>query len=199
MAAADNRYSVFIGWAKVTLPLAALALLSTIFLFSRQADDAESIPLSDIDAIASKPRISSPTFAGLANDGSLVSLRATELRPIAGHSDSFAISGAKLSVVATDGSHIDLSAGAGEIDAAGRIVVFTDGVQLTTSTGYTLETNGARADLRAGTIETEGALAVRAPYGSIDAARLRVATDPEDHRTRLLFDGGVRLLYVPET
>ena len=199
MAGKDNRYSVFIGWAKVTLPLVALALLSTIFLFSRQADDAERIPMSDIDAIAGNPRISSPTFAGVADDGSVVSLSAAEIRPIADRPDSFAISSAKLSFVAVDGSHIDLSAGAGEVDGAERRAFFTDGVQLTTSTGYALETHGARADLRAGTIETEGDLSVRAPYGHLDAARLRVTTDPERHRTRLLFDGGVRLLYDPRT
>lgn len=198
MAWADNRHSIFIGWAKVTLPLAALALLSTIFLFARQTGDTQRIPLSEIDAIAREPRISGPTFAGVAADGSVLSLRATELRPIPGRDDSFEMSGAELDVTALDGSRIELRAEAGEIDSAGRMVVLTDRVRLTTSTGFAVETDHLRADLRAGTVESVGDLAIRAPFGSLEAGRLRLETDPEGRRLRLLFDGGVRLLYDPD-
>jgi lipopolysaccharide export system protein LptC len=199
MAGAENRYSTFIGWAKITLPLAALALLSTFFLFSRGANDGERIPLSDIAAIAREPRISSPTFAGVATDGSVVSLSAAEIRPIADRPDSFAITSARLNLVAVDGSRIDLSAGAGEIDAAGRTAVFSDRVHLTTSTGYMIETSGARADLRAGTIESDGPLTASGPFGRLDAGRVLFSADPESKATRLLFDGGVRLLYDPRS
>ena len=199
MAGADNRYSIFIGWAKITLPLAALALLSTIFLFSRSADDGERIPLSDIAAIAREPRISSPTFAGVADDGSGVSLSAADIRAIAGRPDSFAITSARLSMVAVDGLRIDLRAGTGEIDGTGHSAVFSGDVLMTTSTGYTLQTPGARADLRAGTIESDGALTAIGPFGRLNAGRVLITADPEGKGMRLLFDGGVSLLYDPRT
>lgn len=199
MADSDNRYSIFIGWAKIILPLAALGLLSTIFLFSRQSDQGEGIPFSEIAAIANEPRISNPTFAGLADDGSVVSLRAAEIRPDPDLPDSFGITGVRLSVTAADGSEVQVSAGAGLIDGAGRIARFTDLVRLTSSTGYAMETTGARADLRSGTVETEGPLAVQAPFGRLDAGRLVIAADPDGQGTRLLFQDGVRLLYEPQT
>jgi lipopolysaccharide export system protein LptC len=199
MAGPDNRYSIFIGWAKILLPLAALALLSTIFLFARQSDDADRIPLSEIAAIAREPRISNPTFAGVADDGSVVSIRADEIRPIADQPDSFGVSGVRLSLVAADGSAVELSAGTGTIDGAGRRATFTDLVRITSSTGFAVEATGVRTDLRAGTVETEGALAGQAPFGRLDAGKLVISADPDGSGTRLLFQDGVRLLYEPQS
>jgi lipopolysaccharide export system protein LptC len=196
---ADNRYSIFIGWAKIVLPLAALGLLSTIFLFSRQADEGAAVSFSEIAAIAREPRISNPTLAGLADDGSVISLRAVEIRPMPDTADGFAVTGVRLGVTAPDGSEFQISAGSGQVDAAAQTARFTDLVRLTSSTGYAMETTGARADLRTGTIETEGPLAVQAPFGRIDAGKLVIAADPEGSGTRLLFQDGVRLLYEPQT
>jgi lipopolysaccharide export system protein LptC len=199
MAAADNRYSVFVGWAKITLPLVALALLSTLFLLSRRDEPGvESLPLSRIAALAQTPGITAPTLAGLAEDGSRVSLRAAELRPVAGNPDSFSLTGAELALTAPDGTRLDLSAGSGRIDGAGRIAVFGDGVELTTSTGFSVTAPGLRADLRAATVDSGGRVTATAPFGRLEAARLHVSADPEGRSTRLLFDGGVRLLYNPQ-
>jgi lipopolysaccharide export system protein LptC len=198
MTATDNRYSVFVGWAKIILPLAALALLATLFLLPRRGAQDESLPLSQITALARAPRITAPTLAGLADDGSVVSLRAAELRPVAGQPDAFALSRAELDLTAPDGTRLDLRAGSGQIDGAGRIAVFSDGVELTTSTGFSVTAPGLRADLSSATIESEGPIAVTAPFGRLDAARLHVATNPESRSTRLLFEGGVRLLYDPQ-
>lgn len=199
MAGPDNRYSLFIGWAKIILPLAALALLSTIFLFAGRSDDADHIPLSDIAAIAREPRMTNPTFAGVADDGSVVSLRATEIRPFPDRPDSFGVTGVQLTVIAIDGSEIEVSAGAGEIDGAGRTAVFSDLVRITSSAGFAMETTGLHADLRAGSVTTDGALAAIAPFGRIDAGKLVIAADPGGAGTQLLFQDGVRLLYEPQS
>jgi lipopolysaccharide export system protein LptC len=199
MAGPDNRYSLFIGWAKVTLPLAALALLSTMFLFARRSDDAERIPFSEIAAIAREPRISNPTLAGIADDGSIVSLLAQEIRPVAGQPDRFAVTGVNLGLVSADGADITVTAGSGQIDGAGRTALFSDLVRVTTSTGFAVETTGLRADLRAGTLDTVGALAGQAPFGRLDAGSLSIAANPDGTGTRLLFQDGVRLLYEPQS
>lgn len=199
MAAADNRYSVFIGRIKIILPLAALALLSTIFLFPWRGTQEERIPFSDLAAIAREPRILAPTFAGVAEDGSLVSLRAEEIRPLAGEPDGFGVTGIALSVTAPDGTGYEVSAREGRIDGAGQSATFAGPVRIASSGGYSVETAGAAADLRAGTVRTEGALVVRTPVGRLDAAKLLITADPEGQGTRLLFDGGVRLLYEPQS
>lgn len=197
MAPADNRHSVVIGWSRIILPLAALALLSTLFLFSRQGPQADRIPFSDLAEIAREPRITGPTFAGLADDGSVVSLRAEEIRPLPGEPDGFGVTGIALSVTAPDGTAYQVSAREGRIDGAGQSATFAGPVRLTSSGGFSVETAGAHADLRAGTVRTEGGLAVQTPVGRLDAAKLLITADSGGRGTRLLFEGGVRLLYEP--
>ena len=47
--AAPNTYSTVVSWAKIILPLVALGLLSTLFLFSRTPDPNRAIPFAAVD------------------------------------------------------------------------------------------------------------------------------------------------------
>ena len=40
MASSLNRYSQWVFWLKIILPIVALAILSTLFLFARKVDDS---------------------------------------------------------------------------------------------------------------------------------------------------------------
>ena len=60
MAAATNFHSAIVGWLKILLPLAALMLLSTLFLFARSTAPSDDIPFADIDAAAAEQRVSAP-------------------------------------------------------------------------------------------------------------------------------------------
>ena len=57
MNGADNVHSRVVGWLKILLPLAALALLSTLFLFSRGSDPTANLPFSEteLNEIARQP------------------------------------------------------------------------------------------------------------------------------------------------
>jgi len=74
----DNTYSRVVAWAKVLLPLLALALLSTLFLVARTVDPAQKLPFADIDvdAIAREQRIGAPKFNGVTKEGTAISLSA---------------------------------------------------------------------------------------------------------------------------
>ena len=60
MAVADNTYSRVVGWLKILLPLGALALLSTLFLFARGIAPVGEIPYAELEEIAREARISDP-------------------------------------------------------------------------------------------------------------------------------------------
>ena len=45
----DNLHSHVMAWLKVLLPMAALALLSTLFLLSRRTDPVTDLPISDVE------------------------------------------------------------------------------------------------------------------------------------------------------
>ena len=197
MDAPDNLYSRFVGLAKVLLPLAALGLLSTLFLFSR-GGGGETIPMADIEEIAREPRISGPSFAGIADDGSVLSISADTIRPLEGNPDGFVITAPKAEIGATDGSRVEITAGNGRIDGRSRQAELTGLARVTTSSGYKMETSGMTADMRTGVLESTGPLEVRAPFGDLTAGRFTLSDPGDGGGPRMLFTDGVRLLYRPD-
>ena len=190
-----DRYSRIIGWLKILLPIGALALLSTMFLFARSPGPQGDIPYAAIEALARDPRVTAPAFAGVTEDGAAVALTATTIRPDADRADAFGISDFRISLAAPDGQTVDVTAGEGVFDGRARTVVLTGLARVETSTGYLMETFGLTADLRAGSVETLGSLEVRTPFGALTAGKLTVT----DGGARMVFNGGVRLLYQPGT
>lgn len=194
----DNPYSRFVAWSKIVLPLAALALLSTLFLFARQPPGNSDIPFSEIEEIARQPRVSGASFAGVAEDGSVIAIRAAVIRPMPEAPGSFAMDRLRAEVSGADGTRVEMTAGAGEIDGSAQRARLTGLVQVTASSGYRMETAGIEADLRSGEIRSLGPLEVRGPPGSFTAGQLVIRTAPGGGGQRLLFTGGVRLLYTPQ-
>ena len=88
MTGHDNFHSALVGWLKIVLPLTALGLLSTLFLVSRTIDPSDAIPFAtvDIEDRIRQPRLTLPTWAGVTDDGSAMTVTATEARPLPGGS-----------------------------------------------------------------------------------------------------------------
>lgn len=198
MAARDNLYSQLVGWLKVLLPLAALALLSTIFLFARGTTTVQTIPYAELAEMARDPSMSNPNLAGVTTDGSAVSITAAELRPKPDAADAFEIVTPTLVLEAKDGSRVEISAGFGQIDGPHKLMTMTDLVRLSTSSGYMMETAGIEADLASGRIASLGPLEVQAPFGTLTAGQVVVMTSPDGLGQQMVFNGGVRLLYQPQ-
>lgn len=194
MAVHDNAYSRFVGAAKVLLPLAALGLLSTLFLFARNEGGTSDIPFAEIEAIARDQRVVAPSFAGIARNGAVMSVRAGEIRPLPETGDVFAATGLSARIEMPAGREIEMSAERGELDSTDRLARLTGIARLSTSDGYTMETVGLEADLTAGTVRSLGPLEVHAPFGEVTAEHLTVGEVAET----MVFSGGVRLLYRPE-
>ena len=198
MAGTDNLYSTFVGWMKVLLPLAALALLSTMFLLARGTANVQSIPYADLATMAREQGMTNPNLAGVTADGSAVSITAAALRPTADAPDALSIITPTLVLDATDGSRIEVSAGLGTIDGRRKLMTLTELVRLGTSSGYMMETTGIEADLASGVISSLGPLEVQAPFGTLTAGKVVVMTSPDGLGQQMVFNGGVRLLYQPQ-
>jgi lipopolysaccharide export system protein LptC len=198
MAVYDNRYSRVVGWLKVLLPLAALSLLSTVFLFARNSGTDTSLPYAEIADIAQDPRISDPSFAGIADDGSVVGINARTIRPDPDRANIYMIADLEMNLDTTDGTRIVVTAGDGVFDGAAQVVTLDNLARVTTTSGYSMETNGLVADLGSGTVESVGALEVRAPFGQLTAGGMRIAAGPDGTGSQMVFNQGVRLLYRPQ-
>lgn len=191
----ENHYSLFVFWSKIILPIAAIALLSTLFLFNSDGND--DIPMAEIEAIARESRLSAPHLSGVADDGTLFELGATVAKPIEGKPGQAVIEGIHLNLQASDGTRLDVDAGTAAFDTPNRIVRMDGLARITTSNGYVLETRGLVADLNKSDLTSFGPLEVRAPAGSITAGRIHIYTDAEGEGVQMDFLGGVRLIYTP--
>ncbi len=193
---ADNRYSRFVNWLKVLLPLAALALLSTLFLFARGPADPSTIPFAEIEAVARDQRLTSPAFSGVADDGSIIALSAQSAQPEGG--DGLIVAAPRARIDSLDGTRINIVAGFGQIIENGRGARLEEDVEIETSNGYTIETGGLTARLDTGRLETLGPVTAEAPYGELTAGRLVIETPEGGGGQRMLFTDGVDLIYRPQ-
>ncbi len=193
----DNLYSRFVTWLKILLPMAALALLATLFLFPRGTPPESVIPYAEIQEIARAPRVSDPEFAGIASDGSVFTVNARTMRPIPDREAAFTIDTLRVQVVAPDGSRINMTSGAGEVDTAARIAWLTGLTRVIASGGYVMETAGLHADMGSGEIRSLGPLEVQAPYGNLTAGSLLVEIPEGAEGQVMVFNDGVRLIYLP--
>jgi len=191
----DNLYSQFVGFLKIILPLAALALMSTVFLFARAPTQETAIPYAEIEEIAREPRLSGAQFSGVADDGSVIEINAGTTRP---NGDLMMIESLSATIESVSGVHIDIRAGTGEIDTASRVARLTGLARVETSNGYEMETTGITANLTTGKIVSDGAIEIQAPFGSLTAGQMIIETPEGNDNQVMLFQNGVRLVYTPK-
>ena len=199
MLSADNFYSQLVGWAKIILPLCAIGLLSTLFLFARGTGAPDEIALARIEAIAREQRLTAPEFSGLTDDGATVVVSAKTAQPDPSRPDTVSIDEIGLRMNTPEGIQIDVMAVRGEIDGRAQVARFLGLARVATSNGYEMETNGLIADLKSGVVMSDGLLEVRAPFGEISAGNVRFAITSEALGQQMLFTNGVRLLYSGQT
>ena len=183
-----------VRWLRVLLPLAALAILSTLFLFSRGGDSPSRIPYADVDAeaMARDPRLVAPEYAGVTDDGAQLTLRATEAAPGQGGGSARDL---RLDWQRPDGLRADVTAPQGGLaDGAIRL---DGGVRMTTSTGWTLDAQSVEAATDRSRIAAEAGVKAEAPFGTLSAQRMELAPGADEDASILNFSGDVRLIYQP--
>ena len=194
----DNLYSAVVGWAKIILPLCALGLLSTLFLFARGQNEPVDIAFSEVQAIAREQRLSAPRFSGVTDDGAILSVSARTATPDSSRPDAITIDDIALKMDNPGGSSLEVTATTGEIDGRAQIARLTGLARLQTSSGFEMETNGLTASLKTGIVTSDGLLEIRAPFGELTAGQVTFEVSAEDSGQQMLFTEGVRLLYVPQ-
>jgi lipopolysaccharide export system protein LptC len=198
MARADAHTRV-VGWLKVALPLAALAILSTLFLVARRIDPEDALPYAEVDVedLAREPRMTAPSYAGTTTDGAALTLKATEARPQTEGSPASA-AGLRLELATPDGGKTELNAAMATLDEVADQVLLSGGVTVVTSTGYRLETPEVAARLDRSGLESRGEVTATGPAGDIRADGMVLSQDNQTPGAYLLiFKGGVRLVYRP--
>jgi lipopolysaccharide export system protein LptC len=196
---AADRHSRLVGWLKVALPLAALAILSSLFLLADRIDPDAALPYAEVDVetLAREPRMTAPSYAGTTEDGASLTLSAEEARPATTDAPARA-EGVRLDLATPDGGTTQLRAATARLDQASGQVVLSGGVTVETSTGYRLQTDEVVGNLDRSRLVSRGAVTAEGPAGELQAGGMELG---QDNRTPgayvLVFNRGVRLVYRP--
>jgi lipopolysaccharide export system protein LptC len=196
----QDPHTRLVGWLKIVLPLLALAILSTLFLVARTVDPEGAIPYATVDVAdrLREPRMVDPTYAGVTADGASLMLMAAEARPDKGAESPGNAKSLTGSLETPDGSRTDLVAALASIDGIGRKITLSGGVDIRTSSGWTVQSESLTAAMDQTEIEAVTPVTAAGPAGTVTANAMRLTQNPSDPgRYLLVFNGAVKLVYVP--
>jgi len=197
--ARDNVYSKIVVGVKVTLPIVALGLLSSLFLLSGAPDPDAALPYAevDIDQIIREQRVSQPRFAGVLGDGREIVLVAEAVLVDANQTDRIraqSIEG-RMDLSATD--FLTIEAALGDFDMVGQIATLSDGVILRSSLGYRIDSETLLMALDVVNMRSPTPVHVTGPGLDVTADTMELSGP--DGETILRFNGSVRVLYQPQS
>jgi lipopolysaccharide export system protein LptC len=196
MVRGDGVYSRVIAWLKILLPLAALALLSTLFLLSRSREPLEALPFVEaLQEGAARQQMTAPYFAGTTTEGDVVTMTARSARPDGGGQILADDLEARLRL--SDGSEITLDAATATLRDKDQQAHLSGGVQIQSSQGYSLTTDDVISRFDDISAESLGPVQGQGPVGTFEAGLLRIAPTGDDGAMQMVFSGGVKLIYRP--
>lgn len=198
MALSIRSYSRLIAWLKVILPLAAIGLLSTLFLLSRSSDPLSNLPFSEIDLqeIASSQRITRPSFAGATAEGDLIAFTADSAEPKGDGMLNATTLAAQIDLIT--GQSIGFTAGTGVVNRGTDTALLQDDVVITSSLGYRISTDALETGMEVIRAETLGPVDAVGPPGTFSAGHMQLTTDPDTGDAYFVFTDGVDLVYDPK-
>jgi len=198
----DNFHSWLVAWMKIVLPLAALGLLSTLFLISERFDPAETTPPAALK-LAQRARdegATDVTLAGVTRDGHEVILQTARFVPSATDTRRLNAENLQAHLRLRKGTRVEVAARAGELDQRQNTARLSGNVTFDTSTGYSMKSD--RLDMRLDLLHvvSPGPVSGTAPGGNLSAGRMVLSGNKQSpHDVHLLFTNGVKLIYQPKS
>ena len=173
MATVD-RYSRVVLWLKVALPLAALAILSTLFFVAETLDPEAAIPYAEVDVekVLREQGASAPEFGGVTQDGIVISLSADAIRPGADDRNRWTGTALSARLDLPEGAKISIDSPEGIVDATAKQAILQGGAVLESSTGYRVTTDRIVASLDDASVTAENGIVASGPPGEITAGRM---------------------------
>jgi len=201
--AQGQRYTALVTGLKLTLPLVALGLLSTLFLLTERPNPEDAIPYAtvDVEELAREQRLTQPRFAGVLEDGRELTLVAEAIVP------NFDTDRTMVNAVFTEevtgrlalslSDILTLQAPFGRFDVSSQSADLSGGVEAETTLGYRLITEVLSVEWTRFDMETEADVDLAGPGLTITAGKMRLTGPPD--QALVQFTGGVRLVYdAPE-
>ncbi|MDX2483551.1 MAG: hypothetical protein QNK42_07810 [Pseudodonghicola sp.] len=194
-----DRYSRFVAYLKVILPLAALALLSTLFLLSSGSDPEVTLPFArqEIEERVRAQQITAPFFSGTTSDGDEITVSARLARPF-GSGGLAEAEELHARMKMAQGGLIVLRSDTGAVDPATDAAQFVGGVEITTSTGFVVRTERLDATIDTFRASSPGEVRALGPVGDLTAGQMEIGAKNPGEPMHMIFKNGVKLIYDPQ-
>jgi lipopolysaccharide export system protein LptC len=199
-APAFNLHSRLVFWLKIILPLAALGLLATLFLFGHNVRPEDAIPYANgtVADRVKQPRLTGAAYAGMTKDGSALKITAAEALPgVAGTTNAGTASNVDSLIEMPDGSTTTMHSATAQLDQANGVALLQGGVTMLSSTDYTVKTLGMRVGLDQTDVTSLGPVTGVGPAGTFTAQKMHIGRSAAGGYL-LDFTGGVHLIYTPK-
>ncbi|WP_417700080.1 LPS export ABC transporter periplasmic protein LptC [Pseudophaeobacter sp.] len=192
-----DPYSRTVSYLKVLLPLAALALLSTLFMISRGVETEAVIPFADreIEERLRGQQVTAPFFSGSTAQGDEIQVTATVARAKADEPVIASSLEAEIRMVA--GGRLTLSSDRGTVHPDQDLARFIGNVELTTADGMVVTTEALKTQLSRVQAESPGAIRATSALGDLTAGHMEITSETVGGPVHLLFTKGVKLVYAP--
>ena len=194
-----DLYSRMIAFLKVLLPLAALAILATLFLLSRSVDPIATIPFAEQD-MADRMRdqqVTAPVFSGTTAKGDIIMVTAALARP-GGMGTPAEATDLNARITMADGTEFTLTSDLGSIRVADDIATFSGNVRIATTSGFVVRTEILNTALSGVEGNTPGVVTGTGPIGDFTAGRMQITAKNGSGPVHMVFKGGVKLIYDPK-
>ncbi len=195
-----DRHTRLVSWLKVLLPLAALSLLSTLFLLSRGVDPETVIPFADKE-IQDRLRdqiVTGPFYYGTTAKGDQIAFSAESLTTPQGEIGANQALAVDVVMDLAGGAQIKMIADIGRFDIGQDTADLKGNVIITTSTGYRITSERLVALMSQLDVRSPGPVQSEGPIGTLDAGQMILSTSQSDGPAQLIFTNGVKLVYVPK-
>jgi len=189
-------YSRLVSLLKVALPLAALALLSTLFLLGRSTEQNATIPYSDAE-IAERLRdqqMTGPFFTGTTENGDRIAFSAEKMSVLPSGNEARGIT-AQFDLAG--GGRILLLSDTGVLDIGAAKAELSGSVDITSDTGLRITSDAMTANLETGSLVSPGPIEARGSIGELTAGQMALQTSGGSGPAQLIFTNGVKLIYRP--
>jgi len=195
MASTRNSYSRMVAWLKILLPLIALGVLGTVFLFNSKDSFAPGFTFSraDIQSLESGSFIKNPQVNGITKKGEPFHLLADEIRPMDSSNSLFVITNLDVEFQFTQGAWAKVSASSALMDVSAQTVWFESGGRLETSDGNVATVDTLHLLMASGELQGSGIVA-EGPLGRVSAENFRIESNDGENRV-LWFENNVRMRY----
>jgi len=200
-----RSYSVAVKWAKFVMPIIAVMLFTSIFVFGKK--DALRSGTISIDEktinLTTDQKITNPQFSGLTNLGDSFILKALEAMPDSPTPEKIDLINPSLKFDALQGVGFKISSKNGSVNFIKQSAELNGNVYIDMTNGYKAISEKIQLNLKLGKLIAPGSVEASGPYGKIIAGSMELFKNFDNKAAQvngnLNFSDGVTLIYLPST